>query len=227
MEILGQPFSTLLRNLRKRRKMSLEALANRAGVAERTLRYWESGERAPRMVELESVLIALEATDAEKQLFYAQIARPRAHRLLRTAENHSDIFSDIFLPHLGDLIAALRYRCGKTQEQVAMELEVSASTLMRWETMRSYPSHENILRLCALLNAGPAETNALVARDLTMPTSPPHNSDIHLLQLQYNSFISLIISHSHLVNLCGLSLMRHLILLPFTKERTRLLAQLK
>lgn len=224
--VLQEEFALSLRNLRKSRNLTQEALALRAGVSVRSLRYWETGEHDPRAVELESLLRVLEVTEVERQRLLALIARPRAQHLLREAESGSEIP----LPHLGDLLVAMRHRCGKTQNQVAAEMGVNVSTLMRWETMRSYPTPENLLRLCALLKATPAETNALASRNLDLPLSdimrPPLSRDanLDLFRAEYDQFLARSDSHSPLVDLHGLALIRHLMLLPESREQKRLLA---
>ncbi len=223
--VLQQGFALSLRNLRKSRNLTQEALALRSGVSVRSLRYWEMGKHDPRAVELESVLRVLEVTEVERQRLLALIARPRAQHLLRDTEPGSDSDSEIPLPHLGDLLVAMRNRDGKTRNQIAAEMGVNVSTLMRWETMHSYPTVENLLRLCALLKATPAETEVLSSRNLDLPFSPlPRDVDLDLFRAQYNQFISLVDSHSHLVDLYGLALIRHLMLLPDSREQKRLLA---
>ena len=57
----------LLKEWRRHSKLTGECLARRAGISRTTLTRWESGQTQPRMVELEAVLTALDATAAQRQ----------------------------------------------------------------------------------------------------------------------------------------------------------------
>lgn len=232
------PFGSLLREWRLTRKVSQETLARQAGVAVRTLRYWEAGETLPGTAELECVLSALQVNTSEKRLAYSLIPRPRTHRLdkaLLRQSNDSGANSNsnrsnghtITLPHSGDLIRAMRLRAGKTQTELATELGITPTTLIRWETLRTFPTGENLSRLCLLLSASPEETEALATRYLTPPDMIRGN-DIDLLTADFSAFQELINRQSPLVDLHALALIRRLsILAEQSPEAYTLLARTK
>lgn len=63
----------------------------------------------------------------------------------------------------------MRFRRGWTQAQLAREMGVTQRSIAGWEATETYPSEENWLRLCALLQAYPEEVNALQQHRLALP----------------------------------------------------------
>lgn len=210
-------FGKLLQQWRKDRQLSQNTLARIAEVAPRTLRYWEIGERLPSNMELERVLTSLNATPWEKRRAYDLIPRPRIHELQKKLIPAPDAVSNeaLLLPHLGDLLRSMRVRRNKTQEQLAVEMGVSATTLTGWETLRKFPSEENLARLCLTLHATPEETHALTSRRLWLP-DVPGKTDLALLEAQFDQMTRLDIRYSPLTELYALTLRRNLSLLAPT-----------
>ena len=226
---MEKDFAALLRRLRKSRGVSQEALALHALISVRTLRYWESGEKHPRGPELESVLAALDATPEDKRQAYALIPRPRIHRLSERHEEEqkNSPAPSVPLPHLGDLIRSLRMRQEKTQPQVAAEMDVALTTLIRWETLRNFPTEENLSRLCLLLHATPEEAHALAFRRLAPPVWS-EASDMETYRAQFTGLVHLRDQHSPVIDLHVLSLKRKLRVASFSTPETRhLLAQVE
>lgn len=77
---MAEQVGTLLWEMRTARGWSLGQLARHAGVHKSALSRWETGERLPRVPELEATLDALEATSAQRARLFACIRAPRAIR---------------------------------------------------------------------------------------------------------------------------------------------------
>lgn len=165
---MSHPFGGYLKTLRQQRSLSQAQLAKRANVVERTLRYWESGQWSPSNWELESVLAALEATGPERSQALALLTTRRGIHLSRRETHLQNQWREESgpLPGTGDLLQAMRIRHGMTQEQFAVALGISRSTVVRWEATEVFPSDENLDRACGLLGAYPEERTALSARRL-------------------------------------------------------------
>src|SRR5579872_633941 len=135
-----------LRDLRRRRGLSQERVATRAHVTTRALRYREADQQQPRDVEMESVLKALEATAQERAHIYALLPDRRHLRLARSAEAGGSVPTALLgpTPGLGDLLRAMRLRRGGTQEQLAEQMRISRSTVIRWEATRMLPSEADM-----------------------------------------------------------------------------------
>lgn len=149
-----------LRRMRASRGLTLRQLARAARVNVSTLSRWEAGMTTPRVYELRAVLTALRATETECaqawQLLDAPRATPMAVGVREGAPSPSGA-----APIGGELLRALRGRRGWTLEQVALHVGVTVSTLSRWERSESWPSDEQLGRLCTVLGASEAEHQAL------------------------------------------------------------------
>ncbi len=202
-------FARHIRRLRELRGLSQVKLAERAGIAVRTLRYWEAAEKLPRSAELESVLEVLGATADERMRLYSVVPLPR---IVKQSKSISRMPSadDLTQPlDLGDIIRALRQRNGFTQSQFAAAMDVTPTTVMRWETLRSLPDQSNIDRICTLLNATPQEAAVLRSREL-LQNDIPDRLDISSLRQQVDRLGSLASQHSPLTDLFALTLQHYL-----------------
>ena len=160
---MAESVGELLRDLRAARSLSLAKLALRAGVAARTLIYWEAGTYQPRLPELEAALTALSATEAQRAQAVALLEAPRGMRQVRLATAQSRHENELGpLPSGGDLLRCMRLRRGLYLEQVALEMGVSAPTVSRWEQGRIVPPPERLQTLLTLLGAGETERIALL-----------------------------------------------------------------
>lgn len=177
---MNSVFKRQIRGIRSQRNVSLESLSKASGVSVRTLRYWESGAHSPRMCELGRVLDVLQASEAERQGIYAHLGTPRSQQAL----THEDALPADRAPDTGEvaidgllgggtLLSALRYRRGLTTSQVAEALGVRPITVHRWESDRTNPSEENLVRLLALLAADDVERQAILRRRLALPGWEP------------------------------------------------------
>lgn len=175
---MNQDFASFLRARRLERGLSQKELAQRVHVSERTLRYWETGTTSPGQWELESLLTILELTAREHAQALALLPTRRGIRLFRAA-SHSALLPAKErgpLPVLGDLLQAMRLRRGLTQSQLALSLQISRSTILRWETADARPSEENLARMCTLLGAYPEEKLALSDRRIPLWEGKPYLS---------------------------------------------------
>jgi transcriptional regulator with XRE-family HTH domain len=153
---LDTTLGAYLLQLRQARGISPTQLAARSHVSRSTLYNWESGQRLPRLQELEAVLRALDATAAQAQSALTLLQAPRAQKRLQEMEK-----LPISMPNGGDLLRALRLRRGWTQGQAAAAVQVSQPTLARWERGDAWPGQEILLKLCFCLGARQAEITAL------------------------------------------------------------------
>jgi transcriptional regulator with XRE-family HTH domain len=158
--------------MRTARQLSLNGLAQRAGVSKRTLSYWESGTYQPCLPELEAVLNALGATAEQREDAVARIGAPRAARHLRQQPQIPVSAEEIGpLPCGGDLLRAMRHRRRLYLEQAAKGAGVSPGTLSRWEQGKVIPPPERLDALLTRLQAHPQERAALTDRSLFL--APP------------------------------------------------------
>ncbi len=164
-----------LRQLRIKREITRERLATQAQITPRTLRNWEANQQQPRGVELESVLMALEATQAERTEIYALLPDRRRNPLAQKGDGTRPVPTSSLgpLPGSGDLIRTMRMRRGWTQEQFAVELRINRSTIYRWESTRTVPSEDDSARLCSALGALPHEAAALQSGRISPSYWPP------------------------------------------------------
>jgi transcriptional regulator with XRE-family HTH domain len=176
--VVKQQLGELLRGWRRRRGLSLGALAAQAGVAKGTLSGWERGLHAPRLPELEAVLTALEVPLAQRPAALALIDAPRGRRSLITpAAAVSPSLEAAAQPVPGHLLQALRLRRGLTLESAAREAGISRFAISRWERSTLIPSSVHLWKLLDLLDARPEERFALMSgQRLLLPLaggSPP------------------------------------------------------
>ena len=155
--------------MRRSRRLTRDALARRAGISERAARYWEAGERLPRIPELEAALEALNASAEERVYALHLVGLPRAHQAARILLAQSMPSAGATWAGVGDLLRAMRMRGGLTQAQTAARLQVSRQALVKWEVGENAPTPENLARLCALLNAHAQERLALQSGRLPPP----------------------------------------------------------
>lgn len=153
-----------LRLLRQSRGLSIRCLAQMAGVHPSTLSRWEAGVVRPSLYEFDALMDALGATSVERRRALELIDAPRALMRLH-AMQATPVGSDT-KPHIplpGDLLRAMRQRRGWSLEQTAGQLDISATTLSRWEHSESWPSEAQLHALCYHLQAHPQELLALSA----------------------------------------------------------------
>jgi transcriptional regulator with XRE-family HTH domain len=224
-----QTIGTLLRAMRKQRRLTQEKLAARTQVTARTLRYWETDQQQPRDAELESVLKALNATQQERAQIVSRLTDRRSVRLSQSAQPTPDIPLDHLgpLPGIGDLIRAMRLRRDWTQEELAEAVGARRGAIIRWETTHALPAEEDMVRLCAALRTAPEEQEVLMARRLHPATWSPQLS-LEECKQQYDNLVRVRredLSLWPLVDLYALALKRQLrFLLGQHMEAIRLLA---
>ncbi len=160
---VSEPCSALLQSLRTGRGFSLSHTARAAQLDKSTLSRWEKGLRQPSITELEKVLSALEATPAQRTRILASVSAPRAVEAFRNMSANGE--NSVMPPVAGDLLRAMRHRCGKTLADAARAVGVAHSTLLRWERGEGSPSHDHLHRLCFTLGAHATEAAALMAGD--------------------------------------------------------------
>jgi transcriptional regulator with XRE-family HTH domain len=161
---MSQQFGETIQEWRRARRLSLSALAARAGIAKGTLSGWERGLHQPRLPELEAVLTALEAPAQYRREALALIEAPRARRSL-ASELSTPVSIGLeatALPVPGHLLRALRQRRGLTLEAVAREMGVNRSAVSRWERSLSTPPTARLEQLLRLLGARFEERAALM-----------------------------------------------------------------
>jgi transcriptional regulator with XRE-family HTH domain len=159
MEELG----TLLRQWRAERRLSLSALAVRAGVSKGTLSGWETGAHQPCMPEFLAVLGALGASHDQRVRALVHVDAPRARQALSAALGTILGVKSAAIPVPGRLLRALRCRRRLSLSQVARVIGVRPSTISRWERSESAPSSERLEALLDLLGARREERAALVS----------------------------------------------------------------
>ena len=159
-------FGRRLQAMRQQRGLTQAQLAERSGVALRTLAYWEAGRHTPHLPELDGTIRALGLTTEERQTLIALLPVGKAGKVIRAMPALSDIAPP---PGSGDLIRALRWRKRLSRDQVALALRTHRTTVMRWESSQTVPNEETRLRLCEALDALPEERAVL----LTAPPAAP------------------------------------------------------
>ena len=138
----------ILRQWRQARGISLNGLAQKAGIGKATLSAWENDRAQPRLTELAAACDALNLTAGERQEILRRLDAPRAVQVLRQSEAGSP-------PVGGDLLRAMRLRQGRTQRDVAGQIGVSQATLAKWERSDDWPAAERLQALCLVLRAHP------------------------------------------------------------------------
>lgn len=173
-------FGTVLRNLRKSRHLTLEAVSRQAGISRVTLNRWERGTHQPRLTELEAVLKVLEASPKQRRQAMNLLDAPRAKTLIREEIHRIAEQRDLGpMPQRGDLLRTMRHRRGISQEVLAQQIGVSARTLHRWEYSEAWPTVEQLHALCFALKAHEAEVIALTVGRFA-PQSPPSSESSSL-----------------------------------------------
>lgn len=169
MDTIGE----YLASLRRSRGLSIRQLASLARLSASTLSRWESGKTRPSAYELDALMGALNATASEQSRAWELLDAPRAVRRLRVGAACAIAQSEtLSVPMAGDLLRSMRLRQGWTLEQTAAQLHISPTTLCRWERSESWPSDEQLHRLCYALHAHPEETIALSEGRLTLRYDP-------------------------------------------------------
>jgi len=157
-------FGAYLRQLRQGRRQSLAGVAARAGVSERSLSRWENGVVRPRLPELEQVLRALAASQAERDLALALLEAPRGLRQQQreAAARAAALWDEERTPPgAGALLRAMRLRRHVSLAETASRLGVQPSSVSRWERAETLPAPEHLEALLDWLAAHPAEREAL------------------------------------------------------------------
>ena len=157
------PLGELLRSWRQKRGLSQNALARCAGVAPSTLCRWEAGKTYPGIPELDAVLSALDAGEAEAREALRHICAPRGLQKMRemgvqTVSGQAD--QSFALPG-ASLLWAMRRRANVTQAQAARAAGVTQAQIARWENGQAWPDHQKLHRLCWFLRVRPEEAAAL------------------------------------------------------------------
>ena len=155
-----------LRQLRRSRRLSQAQAARAAGLGRVTVSRWEMGIQQPRALDLEALLLALNATPQERQQALALLNTPQARAQLRDTLVRVGEQKGIGpMPHGGDLLRAMRLRRGLEQEEIAKCIGVTARTVRRWEKLEVWPSLPQLHALCHALEATPEEIVALTTSD--------------------------------------------------------------
>jgi transcriptional regulator with XRE-family HTH domain len=140
----------------------MEQTAQKSGIHRVTLHRWEKGQAQPRLPELNAMLEVLEASATQRMHAVALMDAPRAQALMRvqiaSIAEQSGMAS---MPHGGDLLHAMRLRRGWSLEEIATRIGMSSWTLRRWEKAETWPSIEQLHRLCYALQAKEEELIAL------------------------------------------------------------------
>jgi transcriptional regulator with XRE-family HTH domain len=152
-----------LRELRKARGLTLERAAKSAGLSRSAVNRWETGVNQPRLPELNALLDALGADARQKREIIAQEEAPRAQLWVRDESTQVALKTGLDpQPHRGDLLRALRLRCGLPLEVLGERLGVTVRTLRRWEKGDLFPSVEHLHGFCYEVGAREEEVLALM-----------------------------------------------------------------
>jgi transcriptional regulator with XRE-family HTH domain len=166
-----------LRDLRKTRHLTLEAVSQRAGIARVTLNRWEKGTHQPRLAELDAVLGVLEASPRQRKQALNLLDAPRARNLVRDEINRIAERRNLGpMPQGGDLLRTMRHRRRLSQEALAKQIGVSARTLHRWERSEAWPTMEQLHAFCFAVGAHEEEVIGLTVGRFAPDTPPEHRS---------------------------------------------------
>ncbi|MCX7993171.1 MAG: helix-turn-helix domain-containing protein [Fimbriimonadales bacterium] len=158
-----------LGSLRRSRTLSIRQLASSARLSPSTLSRWESGRTRPSAYELDALLDAVKATPSERRQAWELLDASRAVRRLREGAACALAVQTVpSMPLAGDLLKSLRLRTGWTLQQTATQLQIHPATLSRWERTESWPTDEQLHRLCFHLHARAEEAIALSMGRLTL-----------------------------------------------------------
>jgi transcriptional regulator with XRE-family HTH domain len=165
----------LLRTLRRGRHLTIDQAAHQAGIHRATLDRWEKGRVQPRLPELRVLLGALGASPQHRRQALTLVDAPRAQALVRLDRARSAERAGFGpLPHGGDLLRAMRLRRGWSLGEIAAHLGVTSMTIRRWEAMETWPSAQQLHRLCYALEAKVEEMLALTCGQFAR--TPPRTS---------------------------------------------------
>ncbi|RYE65368.1 MAG: transcriptional regulator, partial [Oxalobacteraceae bacterium] len=165
MQPLLGPF---LRELRRNRNLSQAQVAQVTNISRVTLNRWENNHHQPRVADLESLLLALSASQEQRQQALALLGTPPAQAQIRSIIVQIDKQKDIGpLSHGGDLLRAMRTRRGLSREETAKRVGVTPRTLRRWENAEVWPSPTHLQTLCYVLQACIEEMVALTTSNLS------------------------------------------------------------
>lgn len=187
-----EPISDLLRKWRTEREFSLRSLSQQAAIGKSTLSDWERGKAEPRLHELERVLSAMGVSQTQRKQALGRLEAPGAlQRLAREGDSP---------PVAGDMLRAMRVRCGMTQERAAQLAGASQSMIARWERSEDRPSEERLHALCRALGAHPEETVALLCGRFvsSSPLKPPFDNDALNLRRYFLTCKAFFTPHPHL-----------------------------
>lgn len=174
---MASELGPFLRRLRKTRHLTLDQVAQAAGISRVTLNRWETGKHLPRLPELEAVLTALDTAANQRREALSLLDVPRAQARVRediaAFARQTGMGS---IPSAGDLLRAMRLRRGMSLEQVANHLNISTRTLRFWEKTEVWPSVAQLHILCHFVGAEEREIVALTCGQFVNPSpAPPLN----------------------------------------------------
>ena len=157
-----------LRRMRQSRGFSQAQAARASGLGRVTLNRWETCAQQPRVLDLESLLQALGASQNERQQALQMLGTPQARALLREGVARAGEQRDLGpMPHGGDLLRALRLRQSLSQDEAARRIGVAVRTLRPWEKSEVWPSPVQLQTLCYALQAHTEEMAALTSGPLS------------------------------------------------------------
>ena len=140
----------------------MEQTAQKAGIHRVTLHRWEKGQAQPRLPELEALLKVLGASAVQRGQAVTLVDAPRAQALVRVhLAGIAEQKGMASMPHGGDLLRAMRLRRGWSLEEIAARIGMTSWTIRRWEKAETWPSIEQLHRLCYALEAKEEEILAL------------------------------------------------------------------
>jgi transcriptional regulator with XRE-family HTH domain len=165
------------------RHLSQAQAAHLAKISRVTLNRWENNQQQPRVADLELLLGALSARQEQRQQALALLGTPPAQAQIRSilvqvGQHQVGQQKDIGpLSHGGDLLRAMRMRCGLSKEETAQRVGVTTRTLRRWEKAEVWPSPTHLQTLCYVLHARTEEMVALSTSQLS-PQSGDGNASL-------------------------------------------------
>ncbi|GIV10351.1 MAG: hypothetical protein KatS3mg019_2442 [Fimbriimonadales bacterium] len=163
-----------IRQAREKRTITQNQLALRARIAPSTLNRWERSLTYPSIPELEQVLIALGASEAERAEALRLLSAPRSlTRLEQLQSAASHVSGEGRPPLLGDLLRALRWRRQQPVRDVADALGVTERTVRGWEASQTLPPTERLHALCLALNVTPEEAAVILAHQYSLEVFEP------------------------------------------------------
>lgn len=129
-----------LKELRERRDMPPDELAQQIPVHRSTILRWEQNRAAPRVMELEAALNALQASAEERARAVALLDAPRGERACRSGSDNG--MPAVWMPAKGELVKALRLRLRWSQAQLADHLGKDKTYVSRLESSEVLPVRE-------------------------------------------------------------------------------------